>query len=108
MAEVERSWFRRGFLHEELSHLFSTEEDIDADFNAVDAGRAESDLAVFSDECDRCWRAVAGIPLDRNFVDRRSLDTSLRWIYIHMIEEYARHNGHADLIRERLDGSTGD
>ncbi|MFI9588441.1 DUF664 domain-containing protein, partial [Streptomyces sp. NPDC052236] len=32
---------------------------------------------------------------------------SLRWIYVHLIEEYARHNGHADLIRERIDGTTG-
>jgi hypothetical protein len=35
-------------------------------------------------------------------------DINLRWIYTHMIEEYARHNGHADLIRERIDGATGD
>ena len=34
-------------------------------------------------------------------------DVSLRWIYVHMIEEYARHNGHADLLRERIDGATG-
>ena len=34
-------------------------------------------------------------------------DVSLRWIYVHMIEEYARHNGHADLLRERIDGTTG-
>ncbi|HEX5771812.1 MAG TPA: DUF664 domain-containing protein, partial [Nocardioidaceae bacterium] len=33
---------------------------------------------------------------------------SLRWIYVHMIEEYARHNGHADLLRERIDGATGE
>ena len=39
---------------------------------------------------------------------RTGEDLSLRWILVHMIEEYARHNGHADLIRERIDGVTGD
>jgi len=39
---------------------------------------------------------------------RSGTDITLRWIYLHMIEEYARHNGHADLLRERIDGATGD
>ena len=39
---------------------------------------------------------------------RRDVDMSVRWVFVHMIEEYARHNGHADLIRERIDGRTGD
>ena len=43
-------------------------------------------------------------PTDR----RRDADVSLRWVLVHMIEEYARHNGHADLLRERIDGATGD
>ena len=53
--------------------------------------------------------AAAGHALDDTFVHPRTQDTiSLRWVYVHMIEEYARHNGHADLLRERIDGSTGD
>jgi hypothetical protein len=51
---------------------------------------------------------VASAGLDDTFVSRRGHDISLRWVYVHMIEEYARHNGHADLIRERIDGATGD
>ena len=51
---------------------------------------------------------VAGRSLDDTFTDEREREFSLRWIYIHMIEEYARHNGHADLIRERIDGAKGD
>ncbi len=50
-----------------------------------------------------------GHSLDETFADDRTgITFDLRWIYIHMIEEYARHNGHADLIRELIDGVTGD
>ena len=46
--------------------------------------------------------------LDDTFHNRRrDTDLSLRWVYVHMVEEYARHNGHADLLRERIDGATG-
>ena len=48
------------------------------------------------------------MPLEHSFIHpRRHKEMSLRWVYVHMIEEYARHNGHADLIRERIDGATG-
>jgi hypothetical protein len=45
---------------------------------------------------------------DTFFHTRRGVTLTLRWVYLHMIEEYARHNGHADLLRERLDGTVGD
>ena len=52
--------------------------------------------------------AAAGRALDETFHQRKyDVDLSLRWVYLHMIREYARHNGHADLLRERLDGTTG-
>lgn len=51
---------------------------------------------------------MAGRGLDKTFFDaRRQVRVDLRWIFVHMIEEYARHNGHADLIRERIDAVTG-
>ena len=60
-------------------------------------------------ERDRARRIVADTSsLDVLGHHRRGDDVSLRWILVHMIEEYARHNGHADLLRERLDGSVGD
>jgi hypothetical protein len=58
-------------------------------------------------ECDLARNAVAGASLDDEFTGGRSRTLSLRWVYTHMIEEYARHNGHADLIRQRIDGATG-
>ena len=53
--------------------------------------------------------AAAGRSLDETFVHPiRGITMDLRWVYVHMIEEYARHNGHADLLREQIDGTTGD
>ena len=52
---------------------------------------------------------LAGVDLDETrFHVRFDVDLSVRWIVTHLIEEYARHNGHADLLRERIDGATGD
>jgi Protein of unknown function (DUF664) len=67
------------------------------------------DIATFRQEVGLARAAVAGHSLDETyFHERCQTDVSLRWIYVHMIEEYARHNGHADLLRERIDGATGD
>ncbi|MBV9410852.1 MAG: DUF664 domain-containing protein, partial [Acidimicrobiia bacterium] len=62
--------------------------------------------AAWHAECDASRAAAAQFDLDHTGV-RRGEDVSLRWIYNHMIEEYARHNGHADLIRELVDGQVG-
>jgi hypothetical protein len=67
---------------------------------------AEADFAAFAEECDLARRAVARASLDEEFT-RADRTMSLRWVYTHMIEEYARHNGHADLLRQRVDGTTG-
>ena len=72
------------------------------------SGHAEADLAIFREEVALAREAVAGHDLDATYVDRARGTLDVRWIYLHMIEEYARHNGHADLLRERIDGVTGD
>jgi hypothetical protein len=59
-------------------------------------------------ECTAADDAARGHSLDETFVRQNGQTHDLRWIYLHMIEEYARHNGHADLIRELIDGVTGD
>ncbi|MGH8776099.1 MAG: DUF664 domain-containing protein [Jiangellaceae bacterium] len=71
------------------------------------AQQAEDDLACLAAEWDAARRAVADMSLDDIFVSDRWGEMSLRWAYLHMIGEYAQHNGHADLIRERIDGVTG-
>ena len=84
------------------------DEDVDADFNDLDPARVDEDMA-------RVRVAVRRQPQHRcrggarpaGHGGRRTLLT-LRWILVHMIEEYARHNGHADLLREAIDGAVGE
>ncbi|HTW99493.1 MAG TPA: DinB family protein [Acidimicrobiales bacterium] len=108
MTEVERGWFRQRIAGEQVQHLYSSPEDPDGDFDHVAAAHADEDLAAFSRELELARAAAAERSLDDTFFSpRRGVDMSVRWVYVHMIEEYARHNGHADLIRERIDGATG-
>jgi hypothetical protein len=107
MAEVERDWFRTRFAGEEPGYLYVTDDDINAEFSVAGAD-PEADFAIFRREIDLIRERLLGRSLDDTYLDpRRGIPMNLRWVYSVMIQEYARHNGHADLIRERLDGSTG-
>jgi hypothetical protein len=80
------------------------------DFEALDARRGRQHRGD-EQEIAHARAAVAGKQLDDvvpSHGDHPERTRDIRWIYLHMIEEYARHNGHADLIRERIDGVTGD
>jgi uncharacterized damage-inducible protein DinB len=112
MTEVERWWFRVHAAGEDIGFLYCTDDDENADFDALETADAASDLAAFGQEVDACRAAAAGKALHDVVTcsdhGHRRNDRDIRWIYQHMIEEYARHNGHADLIRECIDGSTGE
>jgi len=108
MAEVERGWFRRALGGQDVGLLYCSDEHQDGDFDLADPAAAEADLATFRRECELADEAAAGRSLEDTFVSSRGNTFDLRWIYLHMIEEYARHNGHADILRERTDGVTGD
>ncbi len=108
MAEVERSWFRRVFAHEDTPPIWYSDQDPDGEFHIADGDTAESAFAIWRDEITKAREAAAGHSLDEVVTRPGRGDYNLRWIYLHMIEEYARHNGHADLIRERIDGATGE
>jgi len=109
MAEVERTWFRRRFAGNDVPKRYQTETDPDGDFNG-----AAADPAVVA-EAWAAWREETAFSdqfikeHDLDFVGQDSLGdpVSLRELLVHMIEEYARHNGHADLLRERIDGRVG-
>jgi uncharacterized damage-inducible protein DinB len=108
MAEVERGWFRRRVAGEDVEFLYSSEADPDGEFDHVDQADAAQDLETYQREIGLASAAVAGRELDETFFHtRRNAQMSVRWVYVHMVEEYARHNGHADLLRERIDGATG-
>jgi uncharacterized damage-inducible protein DinB len=110
MAEVERRWFRRRFAGLDVPYRYQTEADPDGDFNGAvaqpavveEAWSAWRDEVAFADQFTRDH--------DLGFVGRTSDGEaiSLRELLVHMIEEYARHNGHADLLRERIDGRVGE
>jgi hypothetical protein len=107
LTEVE-GWFH-DFDRQPPGDWYSSDEDPDACFSAVDPVRVDDDLAAYRASVDRARAAVSGRALDEISPEPDDgRPVSLRWIYLHMIEEYARHNGHADLLRERIDGVTGD
>ncbi|MBF6130988.1 DinB family protein [Nocardia brasiliensis] len=108
LTEVERGWFRLTAAAMDVPYAYGSEEAPDGDFDLREADAA-TDFATFLREIELSDAAVADLPLDHTFRHPRrpELEYNLRWIYLHMIEEYARHNGHADLLRERIDGTTG-
>ncbi|MEH0421709.1 DinB family protein [Streptomyces sp. B21-083] len=111
MAEVERSWFRRVLVAEDAGPIYYSEQDPDGEFHLTEADTWAEAYGTWQAEIETARRNAAGFGLDdlskgRN--RRGDEPFNLRWIYTHMIEEYARHNGHADLLRERADGTTGD
>ncbi|MFC4062552.1 DinB family protein [Planomonospora corallina] len=109
LAEVERHWFRNILCGEGAPPLFYSEENPDGDFDDVATAPAQEAFARWQEEVEHARRVSAGLSPDALGKSlRRGQQVSLRWILIHMIEEYARHNGHADLIRERIDGVTGE
>jgi uncharacterized damage-inducible protein DinB len=107
MAEVERNWFRRVLLREpDAPSIWFDPAVEDSELVPLDDADWEADLAKWLAECDASRKSAAAHTLDDTGV-RHGEPCSLRWIYVHMIEEYARHNGHADLIREMVDGAVG-
>jgi uncharacterized damage-inducible protein DinB len=108
MTDVERGWFQQVLLGENAPDLYPTR---DEDFNGVDEADVGAAFSAFEAECDASRRAVAAASdldvLSKEPSERTGEQFSLRFIVTHMIEEYARHNGHADLLRETIDGVTG-
>lgn len=107
MADVERGWFTRTLLRApETPYLYGDASRNEAQFVPLDNAGWEHDLATWQEECQRSRDNAARFNLDDAGL-RRGKEVSLRWVYAHMVEEYARHNGHADLIREMIDGTVG-
>ncbi|RLV51230.1 DinB family protein [Nocardioides mangrovicus] len=109
LADVEVSWFRQCLAGEDTARRYRTEADRDADFNG-----AVADDAVVA-EAWEYWRAEVantervseGLSDMDAYVEWRGEQIQVRDVLVHMVEEYARHVGHADLLRECIDGRTG-
>jgi hypothetical protein len=107
MAEVERDWFRTRFAGVQAGYLYCSDDNMNAEFG-VGAADAGSDLAIYTREIEAVRQTTLGHSLEETFIDpQRKTEMSLRFVYSAMIQEYARHNGHADLLRESIDGRTG-
>jgi uncharacterized damage-inducible protein DinB len=113
LADVERSWFRRLMAGQDAPPRFFSPEDRDGDFDGArpdpalvaEAWQAWREEVAFADEF---VAAAPGLDLVGKREDKWRGPISLRWVLTHIIEEYARHNGHADLLRERIDGAVGE
>lgn len=111
MADVERGWFRRVLTGEDAGPIHYSRADPDGEFHLTPADTWAEAYATWQEEIEAARRNAAGFALDdmsKGTHARTGERFNLRWLYTHMIEEYARHNGHADLIREALDGATGE
>jgi len=109
MAEVERTWFRRRFSGQDVPKRYQSEAQPDGDFDGAVADSAVADeaWAAWRDEIAFAELFTRSTDLDFVGQDGDGNPISLRELLVHMIEEYARHNGHADLLRERIDGRIG-
>jgi hypothetical protein len=108
LTDAEMAWFRERFAGEQPEYLYFTEAYPECDFEDLDPARAEQDFEAYAAEMDRIRTTLANRTLDEEFLRPTGEKLNLRWLYLHLIAEYARHNGHADLIREQIDGRTGD
>jgi hypothetical protein len=106
LRKVERVWLRQRVAGEDIEPLHGFGLGQDLDFDELDPDRAGADYEALLAEWGAADRAVAGRGLDE-VVEAGGQVFSLRFVYLHLIGEYARHNGHADLLREVVDGATG-
>jgi Protein of unknown function (DUF664) len=104
LAEVEREWAQQSMMGRAVDPIYGGES---ADLHPPAEATLSDALARYWTEIDAADRIYAELPLDEIERSKRA-NYSLRWILVHLVEEYSRHCGHADLIRQALDGATGD
>lgn len=106
---MERNWFRRVFAGQDAPPIYDLEADPngpDGGFEVAEGATLADALATWTDEVAAAREICAAHEVTDTGQFMGTV-VSLRWVYVHLIEEYARHNGHADLLRERIDGVTG-
>lgn len=104
MADVERSWFRRRLAGEDVPYRYSSDDDRDGEWDNATPDVADEAWAAWREEVAFAERFFAANDLD---LVGAAAPVSLRWVMLHMLEEYARHMGHADLLRQAIDGRVG-
>jgi uncharacterized damage-inducible protein DinB len=111
LHRVEASWFQYRLAQlpaEQIPALRWIRDGAEGDFELEPGETVERLIAGYDQQCDQSRQTAAEFPLDHVVPHDHLGEVSLRWIYVHMIEETARHAGHADILREQIDGATGD
>ncbi|HUY96275.1 MAG TPA: DinB family protein [Verrucomicrobiae bacterium] len=107
MTDVERGWFARTLGGVDVPFRYGSDEKPDADVDEAATADVAEAFAHWEDECHRADAILAGLAMDSVGQQKTGGVVSARWVLVHMVEEYSRHNGHADLLRERIDGAVG-
>ncbi|MFE6891783.1 DinB family protein [Streptomyces sp. NPDC057694] len=108
LTDVERHWFRRVLAGQDVPRLYTSPDNPDGDFDDAATADPAAAWAAWHAEAAFADELITTAPdLDIEGTDPWRGRVCLRWVVVHMIEEYARHNGHADLLRERIDGVIG-
>jgi uncharacterized damage-inducible protein DinB len=107
LTDVERGWFQRGVGGQHAPPLYYSDHNPEGDVEDLDSTDVQQVFTAYTAECERSRASVAARSLD-DTIDSDGEPLSVRWVVVHMLEEYARHNGHADFLRERIDGATGE
>ncbi|MET7281860.1 DinB family protein [Kribbella sp. NPDC005582] len=108
LAETEHGWFLKIYGGLPEPDLFSTDDQPDEEFRVGPDETADALVGQYLRTCERARAVVAAGGLDDVVTTPSGVEANLRAILVHMIQETARHNGHADIIREAIDGATGD
>jgi len=109
MTYVEQAWFDARFAGNDVVEYYKRTDDREVDWTELESATLAEVVANFNQACETSDELARGHALEQMVtkpgVNREPVD--LRWIYLHMVEEYARHCGHADILRELVDGATG-
>jgi hypothetical protein len=109
MTFVEQIWFDARLAGNDVVEYYRSADDREAEWTELDSATLDEVVANFQRACETSDELARGRELEEMVIwpvpGRDPVD--LRWIYLHMIEEYARHGGHADILRELIDGTTG-
>ena len=107
-AAVERAWFHHRLAQRPREQISANPRGDEASWQVTASESVADVVAEYTEACTESRHITARFALDDTVPHHRLGRVSLRWIYVHMIEEMARHAGHADILREQIDGATGD
>lgn len=108
LAYTERGWFQENIANEPFDYPFDTTDDPDADWALEPDDSFVKLEKIYAESCAKSREVLDSVTLDDMVTgSQRSADYNVRWVVLHMIEETARHVGHADIIRELVDGRAG-